>query len=178
MYRDMDKEFANEMQRYVEQLAKGINPFTGEIAKEDEIINDVKVSRCLFCVSDILKEIANTTPVRTYTKKTKFVYNPELTDKIRIVDRPISLSQIIRNILEVYGEECKLTYYDVTPILCEKGILVENDEKSPKLVASEQAKQYGIWAQRVSPKNGGERWRTVYDQNGQRYVLSILKDLT
>ena len=40
---------------YIDQLANGINPITGEPVPESELINNVHISRCLFYVSEVLR---------------------------------------------------------------------------------------------------------------------------
>ena len=42
--------------QYIEALANGMDPLTGEPAGEEEIINRIKVSRCLFYVAEVLRE--------------------------------------------------------------------------------------------------------------------------
>ena len=39
----------------IEKLANGINPLTGQTVPDADIINNVKISRCLFYVSDLLR---------------------------------------------------------------------------------------------------------------------------
>ena len=182
----MDKDAVFELQQSIERLAQGANPFTGEIAKSDEILNDVRVSRCLFAVNDILRDIVNgdltaaaTTTVKmsaNKTRKHKFQYDETLAAQVEIQSYPISLSQIIRNVLVVFGSENKLKYADLAQVLLQKGLFVENSEKSPKLIASESAAQYGITLRRVHGK-GGDRWQTVFDQNGQKFVIDLLREL-
>lgn len=38
-------------------MANGINPLTDEKIPDNELINNVRISRCLFYVNDILGEI-------------------------------------------------------------------------------------------------------------------------
>ena len=42
---------------YIEKLANGINPVDGKAAPDGDVINNVRVSRCLFYVSSVLKEV-------------------------------------------------------------------------------------------------------------------------
>lgn len=53
----MNKEIIKHAQEYIEKMAQGINPLTGEVVKDDDLIKDVKISRCLNFVSDVLKEV-------------------------------------------------------------------------------------------------------------------------
>ena len=49
-------EIMKRAQIYIESLAKGIDPLSGQPVREDDIINNVRISRCLFYVSDVLKK--------------------------------------------------------------------------------------------------------------------------
>ena len=53
----MDIKLVEHAKDYIDDLANGINPFTKEEVNENDIVNNVKISRCLFYVSDLLKEI-------------------------------------------------------------------------------------------------------------------------
>lgn len=171
----MDKSAIAEIQKSIESLANGINPFTGEIAKDDDALNDVKVSRCLFAASDVLKEILGAKHAFG-VRKHSFIYDEEKNAKIVISHHPINLYQLIGNILYVYGRENKLTYYVLVPILLEKGVIIENPEGRPKVIGSEKGKEFGIVNVRKKSRYG-ERWQMLFDEKGQRYVISLLKEL-
>ena len=42
---------------YIEKLANGINPLTDQPVPDADSINNVRISRCLFYVSDLLRQI-------------------------------------------------------------------------------------------------------------------------
>ena len=42
---------------YLDKLANGINPITNELASENDTINNIHISRCLFYVSDVLRNL-------------------------------------------------------------------------------------------------------------------------
>lgn len=49
-----EKEKILLAQKWVHQLANGINPLNGNALKEDDIVNNVHISRCLFYVADFM----------------------------------------------------------------------------------------------------------------------------
>ena len=42
---------------YIDKLANGIDPFTGKPIPDDDIVNNVKLSRCFFYISGILEKV-------------------------------------------------------------------------------------------------------------------------
>ena len=169
-------ETLQNLQYVIENLANGVNAFTGELAEESDIINDVKIARALFTTNEVLKELLEQQKPKQPKKPRKpmFVYNDDLIKQVVIEQRAISLSEIARNIVAAYNNECKLSYADIAEILYKEGILVDNDATTPKLKASEKAKEFGIWSEMVYRANGA-RLQTFYNENGQVFVLGMLK---
>ena len=171
-----DFDTLQNLQQVIENLANGVNVFTGELASETDIINDVKIARALFTTNEVLKELLVQQKPKQPKKPRKpmFVYDEEIIKKVVIVPRPISLSEIARNIVAAYNNECKLTYNNIAEILYAEGILVDNVADTPKLKASEKAKELGIWSEMVHHSNG-DRLQTFYNPDGQVVVLGLLK---
>ena len=49
-----EKEKIAIAQDWVRKLANGINPLNGNVLKDDDVVNNVHISRCLFYVADLL----------------------------------------------------------------------------------------------------------------------------
>jgi hypothetical protein len=50
-------ETIQHAKNYLDKLARGINPLTDEPVPEEELINNVRISRCFFYVSDVLRRV-------------------------------------------------------------------------------------------------------------------------
>ena len=50
-------EIIARAQMYLEKLANGIDPLTNKEVPENDVVNNVRISRCLFYSSGILKQI-------------------------------------------------------------------------------------------------------------------------
>ncbi|MBQ9769560.1 MAG: hypothetical protein IJW27_05085, partial [Clostridia bacterium] len=42
---------------FIDKLANGINPLDDSVINEEDIVNNVRLSRCFFFVSDILRQV-------------------------------------------------------------------------------------------------------------------------
>ena len=42
---------------YVQKLANGVNPTDGSEVPDGDVVNDVRISRCLFFVADVLRQV-------------------------------------------------------------------------------------------------------------------------
>ena len=68
----IDVEKLNSAKAWIEKLANGINPLNDELVKDDDLINNVHISRCLFYVSELLGEINIGTSVERRSRKPFF----------------------------------------------------------------------------------------------------------
>ena len=53
----MNTELLSHAQEYIEKMANGINPINNEKVKNDDSLNNIRISRCLFYVNSILKDV-------------------------------------------------------------------------------------------------------------------------
>ena len=50
-----EQEKLQRAKYYMDCLANGMNPFDGTSIPEQDVVNQVKISRCLFYVADVLR---------------------------------------------------------------------------------------------------------------------------
>ncbi len=166
---------------YIDKMANGKNPITDLDASEDDVINNVKVSRCLFYISGVLdKVIANngevgTKPVKE--RKEPFQITVEELAKFTYSERPLSLSQIANRISELVDTSNmrKLSYSGLARLLVSEGLLEEyltnngRNEKRP----TQKGLYLGLsYEQRVGT-DGNNYDVIVYDINAQRKVIEV-----
>lgn len=54
---------------YMDKLANGINPIDDTMAPDDDLINNVRLSRCFFFVSDVLRQVIENGGTKTAVNK-------------------------------------------------------------------------------------------------------------
>ena len=100
---------------YMDKLANGINPIDDTIAPDDDLINNVRLSRCFFFVSDVLRQVienggtklaANKKPKKIpleipIEKRSQFAYS----------EVPIPASEIAKRINALADNDCYAKTY-------------------------------------------------------------------
>ena len=72
---------------YLDKLAQGIDPISNQEIPEDSVLNQVRLARCFFYVSDVLgRVIANGGTVGAHTRNVDFSITPEQLARVRIMD--------------------------------------------------------------------------------------------
>lgn len=98
---------------YIDKMANGINPIDDKPFADDDAINHVRISRCLFYVSDVLNQVIANNGVVGKTKKTKspkvpFALSLEAIKKFTPSEIPMSVKEISDRLNEMVDlEKCK-----------------------------------------------------------------------
>ena len=83
---------------FIDKLANGINPLDDSPIPDNDIANNVRLSRCFFYVSDILRQVIENEGTTSSKKKTKNAFNitQEQLSRFSYSETPISISEIAK----------------------------------------------------------------------------------
>lgn len=170
-----------KMQRakmYVDKLANGIDPISDTPAAEDDCINNVRVSRCLFYVSDVLRKVIESDgEVKKKAKKVPFEITYEELSRFVPSPTPISVSELARRISDLVGEKpmAKLKYSVITEFLIDNGFLIQSIDKDGKKqkTPTELGKSIGISTEKRIGSNG-QYDVTLYSSMAQQFIIDNL----
>lgn len=164
--------FEQEIQ-VLKALAKGVNYFTGERCENDSILNDPDIIRTLYEVCD---RLTNVIPKKI--RKYEFVCPYDLDEKFEY-ENEMNMTQIINKISSLYPNMKKLKHSQISDILIKRGLLekiVDRNGKN-KTLATDMAKQYGIYNVQKTSMYGQTYQVVTYNRDGQKYILSLLKNI-
>ncbi|MGN0578172.1 MAG: hypothetical protein ACI4J4_06095 [Ruminiclostridium sp.] len=161
-------------QMYVQKMAEGINPLTDEPVGDNDMINNVRISRCLYYVSDILKQvISNNGIVGGKSGSAPFFITDEQRALLQPFEQPVFAKDIVERINEITAENrCKkfaarwITEYFVSLGMIEEGY---NGK-----AATESGKEFGIITESRISMRGGEYAVNKYTPDAQRFILDNL----
>ena len=85
---------------YMDKLANGINPIDGSVIPDEDIVNNVRLSRCFFYVSDVLRQVIENGGVTPQKKiqKEPFSLTVEQREAFEFSAIPIPISEISKRI--------------------------------------------------------------------------------
>lgn len=134
----MNLELLKHAKGYIEKMANGINPLTGETIPDEELLNNIRISRCLFYVNDILGEVLNnggiTNTKTSRTHKIPFSLNIEVLKKYSYSEEDLSISKITQRInnLKQDTDMSNLKATTVCEWLISMGLMTEVDINGKK----------------------------------------------
>lgn len=158
---------------FIDKLANGINPIDGTQIPEGDIVNNVRLSRCFFYVSDILRQVLengglNAPQYLKRIKKLPFSLTEEQKSCLRASARSKSISEIADRLNELIDQEAmtKISAASISAWLVHVGFLEQierNDGKKHKrptpagtdmgIVTEERNGQYGNYIVVLYPSN-------------------------
>lgn len=176
---------------FIDKLAQGINPLNDEPVPENELVNQIRISRCFFYVSDILRKVIEGVPFddsvpQTYVfaapvkKKELFDLSPDKRENFVFSEEPLTASEICKRLTDAANEPNmrKLSYAKLTEWLLSRGFLTENttDSTRGKRVPSELGEQLGIFLEHRTGVHG-EYDVVMYNHEAQQFILDNLDSL-
>lgn len=165
---------------YVDKLARGINPLTDQMIPESDVIHHVRISRCLFYVSDLLRQMAeekNISEKKTDPEKVPFRIAEAVRKNFVFSDEPIPASEIAKrvNALIQPEEEVKLNYRHISDWLVKNGFLKETAGPDGRVSRkpTPEGMELGIFVEQRQGKNGMYPV-TVYRKSAQHCIIDHL----
>lgn len=181
----MDVDNLIRAKDWVEQLANGINPLTGEEVPEDDVVNNVRLSRCLFFVSKVLQcaiddAEADMKSGDDDTAKTSFAITKSALRRYQFSDEPVTVSAISQqlNALIDSGTTKKLDDASITTFLMHNGLLAARDLPDGRSARrpTRDGKAIGITTQNRRDSSG-EYTVVIYNRNAQEYILNHISEI-
>lgn len=174
-WRDWKEEKLLLADKYISSLAKGLHPITKAILPEDSVINDVKIVRCLYFVSEAIKEAMNCDKKKAERKKPFSISQNEIS-RFKISNGEITISAIVRKLNELKNDEnmVKLTSKPITQWLLNCDFLQEVEENGKTVKRpTESGKSMGMSVRRMITDYGFFN-AVVYNSKAQQFILDNL----
>lgn len=174
-----EKEKIAIAQDWVRKLANGINPLNGSALKEEDVVNNVHISRCLFYVADLLGKYSDRTKKPSSLRNIPFVMSAMQMEKYNYVDA-ISISPFAKEVEKLIPENMQsVNYKSIVKWLMQEGLLMEGEVdhngRIPK-IATEKGNRIGIYNEQRD-RNGGSYLITLYNREAQKFLLEHMGEI-
>ena len=161
---------------YLEKLANGINPIDGSVIPDGDIVNHVRISRCFFYVSDVLRQVIENGGVTAQERDRKAPFSLTLGQReaFEFSAIPIPISEIAKRINALSPNEnmATLPYSAIRDWLMSLGMLdYALDGNGKKAVRpTPQGESIGIGLEARNGPNG-PYFVVVYSLAAQHFIL-------
>lgn len=163
---------------YIDQLANGIDPISGKAISPDCVLNQVRLVRCLFYVSDILRQViengGQVVAKKRSGKKVPFQMTEEIRGVVRCLPVPVPITQFLAQFNNARDEETmkKLPPTLVTGWMVKKGFLFEEIEPDGhrKRCPTDAGRELGIFMETRQGRHG-EYGVVLYDEAAQQFLI-------
>ena len=166
---------------YLDKLAQGIDPITNQEVPDDSVLNNVRLARCFFYVSDVLGEVIdNGGLIGGKPKLQAFTISPDQLAQVQISPEPVRVTQLVDMIVAAVNnpQMKKLSTTTITNWLLEKGFLEKQmgpDGKSRR-IPTQNGMMLGLSTE-TRQGQYGEYQAVFYSAAAQQFVLDHLPDI-
>jgi len=178
-----DMELTKRAKVYMEKLANGINPIDDVPVSENDVVNNVRLSRCFFYVSDILRQVIENGGVGAPKKEPKSDFNIsfEEAQRFQFSDASIPISEITKriNIITENANMKKLTHRHLTDWLISINMLEveENPDGKTSKKPTPLGNALGITTEIRTGLYGNYRV-VLYNRSAQQFIMDNITAVT
>lgn len=169
-------ELMKHAKGYLDKLANGINPLDDSILPDTDVVNQVRISRCLFYVSDVLRQLIDQGGMAAAKqgKKLPFAITVEERDRFAFSTTPIPVSEIARRINDAVSNDSmkKFGYRAITDWLLAVGLLREQtfSDGKKKKYPTENGNKIGIFLEERTGQRGTYQV-ILYTEEAQHFLI-------
>lgn len=165
---------------YLDKLAQGIDPITGQELPEDTVLGNVRLCRCFHYVSGVLQQVIDNGGAVGKREGTPFVIDRSRMAGIRLTDVPVSLTEFTGNIVACMNDPNmkRPSATKITAWLVSRGLmeLTADPEGKQRRLPTEAGLRAGLSTKMRTGQNG-EYLAVYYDSNIQRMILDHLEEI-
>lgn len=182
-----EKEKLALARKYIDYLARGFNPLDESPVRNDDIVRNERISRCLLYVSDVLgqviekgigqeKEFSYKKPDRV--KKEEFYLSEEDRRKFIFSERPLTSTEIATGLSSLRDElkHKDLKGVAINEVLLQMGFLTEEEGYNGKvsLVPTEEGLNLGIIREKRLSQQSFPYFVNLFAKPAQQFILDNL----
>ena len=176
----MDLKLVAHAKDYIDMLARGFDPLTGREVGENDVVNQVRISRCLFYVSEVLGEVLeNGIPQRGGERPRPVPFAAEELPVDQIVSAsPVTVSVLVKAVNAAKPENMRpLKISALTNWLSDRGFLrTETVNNRPRRRVTSQGVALGI-DETERQGDYGTYFSIRYSPAAQQYLMERLPEI-
>ena len=184
-----DLEILQRAKQYIDSLANGYDPLSGNPVRDDDVVNQVRISRCLFYVSGVLQKVIDNggeiqrkkQPKPPKPVKEPFFLTHEQIALLRPQNTALSATKVAAIANELIDDEHmqKLKGTDIAGWLLSVGLLqeVESATGRKRKVPTPNGEMLGMKETSLINEHGVPTQYTVYDKNAQQFIFDNMETL-
>ncbi len=173
--------------QYIDALANGTDPLSGKPVQNGDVVNQMRISRCLFYVSGVLQKVIDNggevqkkrIPRR---QKALFSLTAEQASQLKPHTAAVSASRIVSVLNGLIDAEHtqKLKARELNDWLLSAGMLteVQNADGVKRKIPTPDGERLGIRGTALTDEKGTARQFNVYDRQAQQFVFDNVDALS
>lgn len=160
----------------IKQIADGTNPVNGDVIEGDVLLNDPRIIRCFYFVSEVLNNVIK----GEYKKPSRFVITEHEKARVVFTEGNTGVNQIAQCINKQINPlvSKKTTGAAINIGLTRMGIITKtrNDEGKTRTTVNEDSHLYGFHLEKRN-FNGRDYDVVVIDDKGKKFILDNIEEI-
>lgn len=180
-----EKEKMTLAKKYIDYLSRGFNPLDESPVKNDDVVRNERISRCLMYVSEVLGEVIDKGMAEERKphperrgKKEEFYLSEEARKRFNLSDSPLTASGLAKGLSDLRDEYLYkvLSGASVTEWLAGMGFLDEKitEEGRTRYFVTKEGAEIGIFSEKRVSQNNTIYFIILFNKSAQQFVVDNL----
>lgn len=180
-----EQDILKHAKRYLDKLAVGIDPLTGEPVPSDDVVRKERIAKCLTYVSDVLEILISqgepeALPAHKQQRLPAFAITEEGLSRVQVSEKPVTITELGKSINAQIDQECvdKLKTASLLEYLDKHGFLEMRSLPNGRSTRqpTQIGQQLGIGLEEREGAEGPYT-ATVYGSKAQRFLLKHMDEI-
>lgn len=162
------------------KISKGVDPLSGEAIAENNFLNDPRIIRCFYFVTEVLDNVIQGVYRKTGSRLPDFIITPEQKQRVTFPEGKIGVNEFSRQINQYIDTNAskKLTGMEFNKKLKKMGILTDKiiENGKTRTVINPNSAKYGLEMENRK-YNGMEYEMVVINDQGKKYLLDNIETI-
>ena len=180
-------EIIQHAKMYIDKMANGIDPLSDKALPDGDCLNQVRVSRCLFFVSDVLDRLIRRGGFKEKKEqkpaKAPFALTPSQKAGFRFSEIPYTVTVLTERLNELIDQTVmqKIKYKAITRYLMREKYIelvpFEGANNGFSKSATEKGREVGITSEVRTSSSGNRYLYVYYGIRAQRFILDHIEEI-
>lgn len=176
-----DLEIMQRAKMYMDKLAQGIDPISGNEVPDDSVLNQVRLARCFFYVSGVLQQVIdNGGSIGSKPKKNNFAVTPQVLSRITVSDHPVRITEFAELLAAATDDPNtkRPSTTTMTGWLLANGFMenIPDAEGRQKRIPTDAGRRIGLYTE-VRQGQYGEYTAVYYNTDAQQFLVDHLEEI-
>ena len=175
---EQDIRVMEHARKYLLAMAQGVNPLTGEVIPDGDLVKDPRIAKCLEYTAEKLRIFALYAG-NDFKKKPPFYMTDEQKAQLKPLEGSVAIRDFFDKVNEIASTNytVKFSHFWAYNMLYRNNIITKSGNDAQSMEVTETGKGLGFLSQKAQRKDGSEYVLLLMNENAQQFIIDHIDEV-